>query len=116
MGVPAFFKWLCCRNPKILWNVQESPDDPTITSENPQIDNLYLDMNGIIHPCSHPEVSGIPVPLTLNDMFINVFNYVDRVVDLIRPQKLIYMAIDGVAPRAKMNQQRARRFRAAQES
>jgi 5'-3' exoribonuclease 2 len=54
MGVPAFFKWLCARNPKILLEVAENPDD-FAESLNPEIDNLYLDMNGIIHPCSHPE-------------------------------------------------------------
>mmetsp|Transcript_38755 Transcript_38755/g.32713 ORF Transcript_38755/g.32713 Transcript_38755/m.32713 type:complete len:119 (-) Transcript_38755:1783-2139(-) len=33
-----------------------------------------------------------------------------------KPSQLIYMAVDGVAPRAKMNQQRARRYKSAQEN
>ena len=60
MGVPAFFKWLCIRCPKILIDgienttVEEENMDET---EKPavDIDNLYLDMNGLIHPCTHPE-------------------------------------------------------------
>lgn len=102
MGVPAFFRWLCTRNPKCLVELLENSDDDTFTL-NPDIDNLYLDMNGIIHPCSHPEGNGIPIPVTYHDMFTNVFHYIDRLMDLVRPKKLLYLAVDGVAPRAKLN-------------
>lgn len=113
MGIPAFFRWLHRKYPNIVEPLGDNNIDPE-TRSKAWTDNLYLDMNNIIHPCTHPEDK--PPPQTEDEMFEAIFDYTDKVIAMVKPRNLVYLAIDGVAPRAKMNQQRTRRFRAVQES
>lgn len=70
-------------------------------------------MNGIIHNCTHG--NDPDTRLTETEMILKVFQYLDKIFSIVRPRRLLFMAIDGVAPRAKMNQQRSRRFKSAKE-
>lgn len=77
MGVPAFFKWLTMRYPKIVmdavedintgYNINEFMKRYNTDTSMPTVDNFYLDMNGIIHPCCHP------VDRVFNLILINLF-------------------------------------------
>ena len=73
-------------------------------------------MNGIIHNCSHPNEDDIHFRISEAQIFQDVFRYIEFLFRMIKPRKLFFMAIDGVAPRAKMNQQRGRRFRSAKDA
>ncbi|KAI3438723.1 hypothetical protein D9Q98_001143 [Chlorella vulgaris] len=106
MGIPKFYRWLSERYPLI-----NQPGGATVV---PIIDNLYLDMNGIIHNCTHG--NNPDVRLTEDEMVVRIFGYLDKLFHIVKPQKLLFMAIDGCAPRAKMNQQRSRRFKSAREA
>ncbi|KAJ3538611.1 hypothetical protein NM688_g6492 [Phlebia brevispora] len=108
MGIPKFFRYISERYPLTSQLIQEN--------KIPEFDNLYIDFNGIIHNCSHPNDEDAHFRLSEEQIFTAIFAYVDHLFGKIKPKKLFFMAIDGVAPRAKMNQQRSRRFRTAKEA
>lgn len=100
--MPALFRWLSQKYPKIVSPVFEEKaqeiDGVTvpldISKPNPngeEFDNLYLDMNGIVHPCSHPEDR--PPPATEEEMMLEVFKYTERVFNMVRPRKLLMIAV-----------------------
>lgn len=112
MGVPAFFRWLTKKYPATVVNANEDrqrdqdgnrvPVDCTQPNPNFQeFDNLYLDMNGIIHPCTHPEDR--PAPKNEDEMFALIFEYIDRIYSIVRPRrvrKILKKCGNGSQPRS----------------
>jgi 5'-3' exonuclease len=101
MGVPGFFKWLSLRYPHIVETVQKAPRNKT--------DFLYLDINALFHVAIRNKASK-KKPLTPRRVLSKVFKEMDTAFNICEPQVLVYIAMDGVAPRAKMNEQRSRRY------
>ena len=100
MGIPKFFKWLTRRYPLILQNIKFEEDCPPS-------DNLYLDLNSIVHNCihgndkqRHERISRLE---DLEEVWADIMRAIDEIVHSVKPLKLIFLAVDGVAPRAKMN-------------
>jgi 5'-3' exoribonuclease 2 len=118
MGVPTFYRYVHDRWPRCISDYVERPAESAEWNRrsNPnavEFDCLYLDFNGIVHNATHPQDR--PAPPNRQAMMLEIFRLVDRIVAAARPRRLLYIAVDGVAPRAKMDQQRARRFLAALE-
>jgi 5'-3' exoribonuclease 1 len=66
--------------------------------------------------CSHNNNDTLSMRMSDEEIFKNIERYMDVIVnEIIKPKESIVIAVDGVAPRAKLNQQRGRRFRSARE-
>lgn len=115
MGVPGFFLWLWKNYKKsnFVFNKNNVPNGENINN----INWLLLDMNCMIHPICFEtlkEIEGVDnvdkVRLE-NKMMINIIRYLEKMIYIANPQNGIYVAVDGVAPVAKMKQQRLRRYK-----
>ena len=94
-------KNLITRYPLIHGNIKK-------VSDIPAIDNLYLDLNSIIHECAHSSTENILSLLkekTNEEIYFEVCEFINQIVEFVNPQSLIMIALDGVNPLAKINGQ-----------
>ena len=101
MGIPRLVKTLMTRYPLIVGNIRNSSDIP-------KIDYLYLDLNSVIHELSHSNQDNILSLLKLKtkkEIFEQTCETINQILELIKPSSLLMIALDGVSPIAKINNQ-----------
>ena len=94
MGIPVYFKNL----------LQDHSNK--ILQKPKTIHNVFFDLNCLLHPCCSSVKSGDEL-----EMIQTIKQSIQELIDFTGVTDLIYIAIDGPAPRAKMEQQKQRRFK-----
>jgi len=122
MGIKFFFSWLKNEFPQYMTQFKKS-DVPEV-----QIDTFMIDMNGLFHNSAakiykygdFAQKSLLKRPQNLKklqqDCFEDICKTIDELLHIVRPKKTLVLAIDGVAPLSKQNQQRQRRYRGIVEN
>lgn len=77
-----------------------------------------LDLNCAIYYCVRKVQQKTPYTDAIKakweaDLIVEVIAYIKQMTNLVNPTDILYIAVDGVAPMAKIKQQRLRRFRSA---
>ncbi|GFE54111.1 hypothetical protein BaOVIS_015150 [Babesia ovis] len=102
-GVPRMFYWLLDNFGSFKTGLEKAID-------RRPVDHFYIDMNAIIHVATHGNM--YPVVQMENEQRLRrITSAIEMMFNVVRPRKMFYMAVDGVCPTAKINQQRGRRFR-----
>ena len=102
MGVSGFYRYILKNYPLCIKKERDFLKTPY----------LFFDYNGLIHPVvqivlksveeQNLEISEYELIKRINE---EIIKYTDKIINYIRPS-FVYIAMDGVAPRAKMIQQR----------
>ena len=110
MGIPSYFSYII----KNYTNIIRSLSDISLNNDNKndKFTHLYMDCNSIVYD-SYYELEKVDVE-SIEDIIIDsVISKIEYYIKLLNPTKCIYIAFDGVAPFAKMEQQKLRRYKSS---
>lgn len=121
MGISSFFPWFHRTFTRHIDYIRSGENTSTLGI---RVDNVLVDMNGIFHPAAQKvyRYGKYSKPLLVSgtqpkvqDFYSEVGKEIDKIVDLIPPEKRLVLCVDGVAPVAKQVQQRQRRYKSKPE-
>jgi len=102
MGIPSYFSYIVKNHANII---------KKLSANTIKVDNLYLDCNSIIYDAVH-NIDFTTLKESDADTIIRaVCNKIDEYISQLKPTNSVYIAFDGVAPVAKLDQQRSRRYK-----
>ena len=104
MGIPAYFAYIAKNHVKIIKKLHYLS----------KVNNLLFDCNSIIYDAIR-ELEKENKDLTEQMIFELICKKVEQYIYLVKPTNVIYIAFDGVAPVAKLEQQRTRRYKSSFE-
>jgi len=113
MGVPRLVKIILEKYPKCHQHVNGQKIQYFFMDFNPIIYTCYRDFSRI-NKSKIQQMSQTTIEAGIIEQVIKKTKHM--ICDVVQPQKLVYIAIDGPAPRGKMIQQRHRRYRKVLET
>lgn len=117
MGVPGFFLWLIqnYKQEKFVFKKSSLKKEDDLYKQVNNIDYFLIDTNCMLHPecfkvlAENEKINDIDK--LQRKMYKACIEYLEKIIEIADPKKGVYIAIDGVAPIAKIKQQRSRRFK-----
>jgi len=105
MGVLYFTSW--------LRRQQDKAKISFIDEKNRFNDNLFIDGNGAIYGAynsAYEEIGDRNIDNLESLIIKKTLEHYTNVINMVKPKKDVYISIDGIAPFAKITQQRIRRY------
>ena len=107
MGIPSFFSFIVKNHSNTLRKLSSNPI---------KVDNLYLDCNSIIYDAFY-KMDTTTITEDISYYIIScVIQTIKEYINLLKPTNNLMIAFDGVAPVAKLEQQRSRRFKSVYQN
>ena len=110
MGIPSYFSYIIKHYHTLVTKIN------TQGSTSTNFQNFYLDCNSIIYDAVHNINFNDLQESDVDTIIKSVIGKIDEYIYLIKPSNNIFIAFDGVAPVAKLDQQRSRRYKSHYQS